>query len=287
MSDRIRYAVIGDPIAHSLSPAMQNAGLAALGLDAEYVAVHVKADEMPDFAERAKKEFAGFNITVPHKSAIIPFLDEISDAAKLAGSVNTVSVVDGRLLGDSTDGYGLETAISESFGVDVAGKSFCFLGCGGAVQAVAFHFAAHGANRLLFLNRSVQKAQDIADAINRQFPSTRTAAASLGELSSVELFLKDADVAIQGTSLGLKPDDPSPIPPELLPDGICLYETIYKRTKLLEAAQAKGLRCANGLSMLLHQGAKSLSIWTSKKAPVDAMRKALFEAFAAREASKS
>ena len=264
---------------------MQNAGLAALGLDADYLSVHVKGDELPSFVERARKEFRGFNITVPHKGAIIPFLDDISEGAKLAGSVNTVSILNGRLFGDSTDGYGLEKAIAESFGLDVAGSSICFIGCGGAVQAVAFHFAAHGANRLFFLNRTVQTAQDIADRIHRHFPSTRTFASSISDLSSAEDFLRSSKIAVQGTSLGLKPEDPSPVPPELLPEGICLYETIYKRTRLLEAAQAKGIRSANGLSMLLHQGARSLSIWTDRHAPVEAMRKALYEAFSAREAS--
>ncbi len=286
MSGKMHFAVIGDPIAHSLSPAMQGAGLAALGLDADYLAFHVKADELPAFVEKARKELRGFNITVPHKGNIIPFLDEMSEGAKLARSVNTVSIVNGRLIGESTDGYGLESAISESFGLDVRGSSICFIGCGGAVQAVAFHFAAHGANRLFFLNRTVQTAQDIADRIQRSFPSTRALAASISDLSSAKEFLGASKIAIQGTSIGLKPEDPSPIPPELLPEGICLYETIYKRTRLLESAQGRGIRCANGLSMLLHQGAKSLSIWTERPAPVEAMRHALYAAFAAREAGK-
>ncbi len=285
MSEKIRFAVIGDPIAHSLSPAMQGAGLKALGLDAEYVARHVKAEELGSFAAEARETLRGFNITVPHKGGIIPFLDGISEAAKLAGSVNTVCVDNGRLYGDSTDGYGLATALTESFGLDVRGSSICFIGCGGAVQAVAFHFAASGANRLHFLNRTVQTAQTIADRIQRSFPSTLCFAASLGDLSAAKEFLEASSVAIQGTSLGLKADDPTPLPPELLPESICLYETIYKRTALLEAAQGKGIRCANGLSMLLHQGAKSLSIWTERHAPVEAMRKALYEAFAARQAA--
>lgn len=284
MDGKLHFAVIGDPIAHSLSPAMQNAGLAALGIDADYVAVHVKADDLPDFVERARSELRGFNITVPHKGAIIPFLDEISEGAKLAGSVNTVSIVNRRLIGDSTDGYGLESALSESFGLDIRGSSVCFLGCGGAVQAVAFHFAAHGANRIFFLNRTAQTAQDIAARIQKSFPSTRTFAASITDLAAAVDFLNSSKVAIQGTSLGLKPDDPPPVPPELLPEGICFYETIYKRTRLLEAAQGSGIHCANGLSMLLHQGAKSLSIWTERPAPVEAMRKALYKAFSDREA---
>jgi len=287
MSEKLLFAVIGDPIAHSLSPAMQNAGLKALGLDAEYVARHVKAEELGAFAAEARKTMKGFNITVPHKGAIIPFLDGISESAKLCGSVNTVSVDNGRLYGESTDGYGLETALGESFGTEVRGASICFIGCGGAVQAVAFHFAERGANRLHFLNRTVQTAQTIAEKIQRSFPSTLCLAASLADLSAAKEFLEASSVAVQGSSLGLKPEDPPPLPPELLPDSICLYETIYKRTALLEAAQTRGMRCENGLSMLLHQGAKSLSLWTERPAPLEAMRTALYEAFAARQAAPS
>ena len=103
----IKFAVIGDPIAHSLSPAMQNAGIKALGLDAEYFAEHVRHDDLKEFTEQARRGLAGFNITVPHKNAIFPFLDHISKEAQVAGSVNTVTVKSGRLYGDTTDGYGL------------------------------------------------------------------------------------------------------------------------------------------------------------------------------------
>ena len=111
MSRKI-YAVIGDPIAHSLSPVMHNAAFRALGLDAEYISVHVKAEDLEAFAADARKNLAGFNITVPHKKGIIPFLDEVAHPAQIAGSVNTVLNRDGRLVGCSTDGYGLETAMN-------------------------------------------------------------------------------------------------------------------------------------------------------------------------------
>lgn len=282
MSGKTLYAVIGDPIAHSLSPAMQGAGLRELGVDAEYVAVHVRPEELADFAREARARYKGFNITVPHKGAIIPHLDGISEQARLAGSVNTVSVSEGRLFGESTDGYGLETALDEAFGVKAAGSSFCFIGCGGAVQAVAFHFASKGAARLCFLNRTLSTAEGISAKVKEAFPSVETDFASITDIDAARGFLGRSQVAVQGTSIGLRPDDPAPIPPEILPDSICLYETIYKRTALLEAARAKGLKCANGLSMLLHQGARSLSIWTGLPAPVEAMRKALYDAFASR-----
>jgi shikimate dehydrogenase len=251
-----------------------------LGVDADYVARHVRPEHLSAFADEARRTLKGFNITVPHKGAVIPLLDGVSDAAKLAGSVNTVSVIDGRLYGESTDGYGLEKALEESFGVCVRGSSFCLIGCGGAAQAAAFHFAAAGAAKLFLLNRTLSTAQALAGRVSDAFPATRVLVASLSEIPAAREFLESSQVAVQCTSLGLKPDDPPPLSPEMLPDSICLYETIYRRTALLSAAEARGLRCANGLSMLLHQGAKSLSLWLEMPAPLEAMRKALYEAFA-------
>ena len=123
----IKFAVIGDPIAHSLSPAMQNAGIRALGLDAEYFAVHVKQEQLREFTEQARRGLAGFNITVPHKNAIIPFLDEISREAEVAGSVNTVTVESGRLYGDTTDGYGLAQALREAFSFEPENASITLM----------------------------------------------------------------------------------------------------------------------------------------------------------------
>ncbi len=274
------YAVIGSPIAHSLSPAMQNAAFQALGLDGEYIAVHVPSGELGDFVADARKRLAGFNITVPHKNAVIPFLDEIDPEAAPAGSINTVTNLDGHLRGTSTDGYGLETALREAFRYHVSGNAAVFLGCGGAARAVAFHFARKGLKKLFLLNRTLSTAESLAAEITAHFPSLEIHTASIADLSAAEDFLNRSTVAIQCTSLGLKSDDPPPIPPELLPEKICFFDTIYKRTRLLQYAEEKGIPHADGLGMLLHQGAKSFSIWTGQEAPLEAMRKALQEAHA-------
>ena len=276
------YAVIGDPIAHSLSPVMQNAGFRAAGIDADYSAKHVSREGLEKFAEKARSELSGFNITVPHKNAIIPFLDELSENARLCGSVNTVTIKDGKLKGESTDGYGLETALNESFGIDIAENSFCFLGCGGAARAAAFYFASKGPRRIFFINRTVTKADELASEISNAFPGFETAACSPLDDALVKEFLAESKVLIQCTSLGLKPDDPPPIDPEIIPEGICLYDTIYKKTALLEYASENDIRYADGRSMLLHQGAKSFSIWTGVSAPVEAMREALYCAIESR-----
>lgn len=278
-----KYAVIGDPIAHSLSPVMQNAGFAALGIDAEYSAVHVKNEGLCDFAEFAIKNLKGFNITVPHKKAIIPFLDTVSEDARLAGSVNTVSVRDGKLHGESTDGYGLATAIEESFGISVCGNSFCFIGCGGAASATAFYFAAKGARSLFFINRTVSKAENLAERIRNSFGTVNVECSPNDDYDKISAFINASAVAVQCTSLGLKNDDPMPLPFELFKKDICYYETIYRETKLLSQARKSGMKTADGRSMLLHQGAKAFSIWTGKDAPVETMRKALYDAIDKRD----
>ncbi len=278
----IRYAVIGDPIKHSLSPQMQNAGFEELGLGSPYGKFHVPLDILPEFAEFSKANLQGFNITVPHKNAIIPLLDEIEETARRCGSVNTVTIKDGKMSGCSTDGYGLETALKESFDIDIPGATIFFAGCGGAVKAVSHYFASRGARALFFANRTVQKAVELAEEISGYEPDCRTEAVAIGDTARIKEMLAGADVAIQGTSLGLRPEDPSPFPVELLPEGVCCYETIYHETAFLKSAKARGLRCADGRGMLLHQGARSFEIWTGRSAPVEAMRMALDAAIAAR-----
>jgi shikimate dehydrogenase len=274
----MKFAVIGDPIKHSLSPVMQNAGIKKLGIDGEYFAKHVAKDELPEFCDYARNELSGFNITVPHKNNIIPFLDEISNEARLAESVNTVLIENGKMSGFTTDGYGLATAINEAFGIGLEGQSFTFLGCGGAVQAVAFYFAGNGAKTLNFINRTVEKAEALASRLNDAFSGTSIDVSPLSDEDKIKSFIDNSSVLIQGTSLGLKPDDPPPINPEFLTSQICYYDTIYKNTPLMKYARENNIKCADGRSMLLHQGAKALSIWLKKEAPVEVMRKALYDA---------
>ncbi len=280
MTDKkLKYAVIGDPVAHSLSPQLHNPAFMALGIDAEYVSVHVKGPELGAFAERARREFAGFNITVPHKNAIIPFLNSISDECRLTGSVNTVKNTNGHLHGESTDGYGLETALLEEFNIPVKGNSFLFVGTGGTVKAVSFHFAARGANTLFFANRTVSKSENLANELRDNRPGTKYLSCPLDDEKKLEEFISKASIIIQCTSLGLKEDDPSPLAEEFFKPGKCYYDTIYRETAFIQAAKKRGGRSAGGLSMLLHQGAKSFSIWTGKDAPVEVMRKSLYGEF--------
>ena len=152
------------------------------------------------------------------------------------------------------------------------------IGCGGVVKALTFHFALHGIRKIHLLNRTLETAEKLAATLKEEFPLLSVETASISDDEKVGTFLNDSRLAVQCTSLGLKPEDPSPIRPEPLPRDIFFYDTIYKRTKLYAYAEEHGIPAASGLSMLLHQGAKSLSIWTGLEAPVEVMRKALLDA---------
>ena len=272
--EKRKYAVIGDPIKHSLSPQMHNAAFNALGIDAEYSAIHVKKDDLAKFADYAKQELAGFNVTVPHKNAIIPYLDEISDLCSETGSVNTVTVNNGRLIGDSTDGYGMEMAIKEAFNINLKGNSFLFIGCGGTVKAVSHYFITQGADKLFIANRTVSTAEELSESLTSS-TGKDVYFSALNDIEKLKYFAEQVSVIIQATSLGLKESDPSPFPENLIQPGTAMFDTIYKNTSFLRDAAKHNAPCANGSMMLVHQGAKSFSIWTGQNAPIEVMKKAV------------
>lgn len=269
----IKYAVIGDPVAHSVSPAMQNAGFMAAGLDERYGKYHVKPEDLAGFTEFARHNLYGFNATVPHKSALIPLLDEVAPAALAANSVNTVIVRNGKLYGDSTDGYGLESALQEAFGLEIAGSRIVMLGAGGAAQATAFEFVTRQAAQLTIINRTKSKAEALA----AHLAGKNTALTALGndETALIAAAVANSDVVIQATSAGLHENDAPPLELELLQNAPAVFDMIYKNTAVLQYARSHNIPCADGRGMLLHQGAKSFSLWTQRPAPLAAMRSAL------------
>ena len=278
--ERKHFAVIGDPIAHSLSPAMHNAAFAAAGKDAEYTAIRVAPEDMEAFFASARKSLAGFNVTVPHKGAAMRLSDRLSEAAALSGSVNTVRIApDGTTDGDTTDGAGFERAIAEAFDLPLAGTDLCFIGCGGVVQALVWHCALAGVRSIRILNRSLEKAQQLTESIRSRFPQIVTDCAAISDREKTADFLAQTRLAVQCTSVGLHADDPAPVDPALFPaEGLFYFDTIYRRTALLAALDQRGIPTQDGLAMLLHQGAKSYEIWFNEPAPVEVMRQALIRA---------
>ncbi len=279
IKNRLQFAVIGDPVAHSLSPVMHNAAFAATGKNAEYTAINVKAEHIDDFFTEARKKLAGFNVTVPHKGAACRNAEILSDAARLSGSANTVKISeDGTVYADTTDGCGFERAVAEAFEMPLAGQDICILGCGGVVQALVWHCAIAGVRSIRILNRSLAKAEILTAQLKQNFPNLICGCGELSDRKCCAEFLEQSGLAVQCTSLGLHADDPAPADPALFPKNIRYFDTIYKQTALLTALEDRGIRTQNGLSMLLHQGAKSYEIWFGESAPVEVMRSALLKA---------
>ena len=275
----LRLAVLGDPVAHSASPQMHNAALAECGIAARYCRLHVRPEEFSEALRLlAGRGFIGVNCTIPHKAAALATVDEADENARRAGGVNTlVFGADGTLRGFSTDGPGLARAVREQFGVELCEMRVLVLGAGGgAGRAVAMQCACDGARGLTLLNRSVDKLQPLHDAIAAFYPRELLA---LGPWEDAALAhaLGISDLIVNCSALGMRADDPSPIPSALLSARHLLYDTIYtaRRTPLMLAADAAGARSANGLSMLLHQGALSFEHWFRRPAPLAVMRAAL------------
>ncbi len=280
-----KLAVFGDPVAHSKSPAMHNAALKALEIDASYVAIHVKPEELSD-ALRAlpKRGFLGANLTIPHKAAAFDLIDDIDSSARELGVVNTILVEDERLVGFNTDGQGLVRAIRDQFSVDVKDLRILLFGAGGgAGRAIAKQCALEKCERLVLVNRTVEKAETLRDELAPLFHSDRLEGpvdrleAISHEVEALRRQLDYVDLIINASSLGMRRSDPPLLPASLLTPNLMVFDTVYSSgdSRLLEDARAAGARGANGLSMLLHQGALSLEIWLNRTAPLSVMRRAL------------
>jgi shikimate dehydrogenase len=268
--------VLGDPVAHSASPPMHNAALAALGIGAQYSRLHIRAEELAEtFSLLPKRGFVGVNCTIPHKQQALQLVHMLDDSARRAGGVNTVVVgADGRLTGHSTDGAGFSRAVKEAFDVSLREVCVAVLGAGGgAGRAIAMQCAFEGSPRLVLINRTIDKVGPLAEEIAIEFPGTKVATASFDAAGA----LAGSDLIVNCTSLGMKAEDASPVSPEQISAQHLIYDTIYTaaRTPLMLAGDATGARSANGLPMLLHQGALSFEIWFHREPPLESMRTGL------------
>jgi shikimate dehydrogenase len=271
------YGVIGDPIAHSLSPTMQNAAFEALKLDAVFLAFKVAPAQVEN-ALRGMRALGicGLNVTMPNKNSVISFLDEVDETAKFLGSVNTILNDEGKLRGFSTDGSGAHHALEQN-GVTLAGKKLVLLGAGGAAKAIAFTLSKE-VEELILLNRTPAKTDALAEAINQKFHKKVTA----GPLSpnAIKKSLQTADILINATSVGMHPrSSESLVKPEWLKPSLTVMDIVYNplETKLVKDAKAAGARVISGVEMLIYQGAESFEVWTGKPAPVEVMRKAVLK----------
>lgn len=263
------FAVIGDPIEHSLSPLMHNAGYQALGLEAEYQRFRV---EPGNLAEGIKGlcalGFSGWNVTLPHKETVISLLDTLTPQAKRAGAVNTVKNLEGQLIGHNTDGDGFVRSIEGEL-KGFKGKKAVLLGAGGASKGIALALAEQGME-LHILNRTPEKAKDLVQVI-RQEGGT----AASGEFAPGE-WLKDVDLLVQTTSVGLH-GEPFPFSLGGISQQALVVDIIFNplETIFLYEAKKLGCRTQNGLEMLLYQGALAWEFWLGGQAPITEMRQAL------------
>lgn len=266
--------LIGDPISHSLSPIIHNAAFSHLKLDFVYLAFDVKPSELENAMNGIRGlGIHGLNVTMPHKKSVLRFLDEVDQTAKFLGVVNTILNKKGRLCGFNTDGFGALRALKEN-SFDLSGKKALLLGAGGAAKAIALSLAEE-VEELTILNRTLEKARELEDKLNQQF-DVKVKSDTLSPIN-VEKYLRDSDILVNATSLGMHPKfGKSIVSLENLRSDLSVMDIVYNpiETRLVENARAAGARVITGVEMLLHQGAVSFEIWTGCPAPVDVMRKA-------------
>ncbi len=271
-------AVIGNPVEHSLSPLIHNAGFEARGLDFVYLAFRVSDVASCLTGMRALPSFRGMSVTIPHKMAVMEHLDEIEPMARHVGCVNTITNDNGRLIGSTTDGPGTLRAFEEA-GVSLDAKKVLFIGSGGAVRAVAFAVAElTGASRITLIGRTPERVQAIVDDLQAK---TEAQVASLLLPDDLPDAMDSHDIIIQGTPVGMFPNpDGSCIPKDLLRPGHTVFDMVYRphRTRLIQEAEAIGCKTIVGIEMLVNQAVLQFERWTGLAAPRCAMHDAAVSA---------
>jgi shikimate dehydrogenase len=281
----IRLGVFGDPVAHSLSPQMQNAALHAFEINMQYARFHIRSKELRSALRFIRElDFVGINLTVPHKIAALTQIDVADESASRCGAVNTLRLDESNLIGANTDAEGFSRAIRSEFSIDLRDLRVMILGAaGGTGHAIAWQCALENCERLVLVNRTPAKTAALVDRLRHFFagprvlgPVARLESVRWDE-SAVRAQLADTDLIVNATPLGINSSDSAPIPARLLAPHHLVFDCVYRpsKTALLRAADEAGARGANGLSMLLHQGALSFSLWFNREAPIEAMRSAI------------
>ena len=270
------YCIIGEPIDHSLSPAMQNAAFAALGLNCTYISFRVSKGELQQSIESLRSiKISGFNVTVPHKVEVMSYLDELDSSAKKAGAVNTVNNIEGIMKGYNTDIYGFIEPLHRRK-VDFNGMRVLLLGAGGAARAVIAALSDEtGVARIYVANRDLERARHLAKRANEL--GLDSEAVSLEEAPRIS---PDVDLIVNSTTIGMK-NEPSMIKPENIRKGSLVYDIVYRpvTTDLIENAKYAQAIAIYGYEMLIEQGARAFEIWTGLPPPRDAMKKCLLGVF--------
>ena len=267
-----RVVLLGDPVAHSISPAIHNTAFAALGLPARYEARRTPRELLPRALDELRcGRYLGANVTVPHKEDAARLVDSLTDRADAIGAVNTVVCEGDRLLGDNTDAQGLLSALEAALGIVPYGIRILLLGAGGAARAAAVALLSQGPASLMVYNRDAGRAEALAGAMLERYGGRVRAAgaeAARAEAADADLIVNATSAGLDGVTLPLAGLAPRP--------GAALYDMVYapSPTPLMRELAGQGTIVADGLAMLLFQAAASFQVWTDREAPLDAMRAA-------------
>tara|TARA_B100000470_G_scaffold212386_1_gene192028 strand:+ start:508 stop:1329 length:822 start_codon:yes stop_codon:yes gene_type:complete len=269
------FAVIGDPIDHSLSPTIHNAAYRQLNLECTYIAYKIPNGELNSGIESLKSiKISGFNVTIPHKIEVMKFLDDVDESCKLIGAANTIVNDNDSLKGYNTDMDGFLEPIKNRK-ISMKDSSVLLLGAGGASRAVIAGFAKERARKITIINRTIQKANDLA-----KFGQDLGLKSETISIEECEKLNECYDFIVNASSLGLK-NEPSVIPPKLMSTETVVYDIVYKpvNTELLKDAKKKNTKIIYGYEMLLEQASRSFEIWLKEKAPYEAMKKSILGGF--------
>lgn len=271
------FGIIGDPVEHSLSPGMHNAAFDSVGLDHIYVPFHVKTAELEDAINGARAmEIRGLNVTIPHKTEVIKYLDYLDIAAGLIGAVNTIEFGENGAVGHNTDGIGAIRAIEDV--TPVKKKKIMVLGAGGAARAISFQLLLSGADSLVISNRTIGKAEELKDDLVEKLDQ-EVIITDLGQ--DLEKELEDTDILINTTPIGMYPNiNHKPlITANMMHKELLVNDIVYNplKTGLMIEAEEAGAKTISGIKMLMYQGIESFRIWTGIEPPVEIFESALLK----------
>ena len=270
-------AIIGTDIGHSKSSAMMNAAFQELGLNYYYFPMNIRQEDFGDVIRGiSKMNFAGLTITIPYKLEILRYLDAIDPLAEVIGAVNTVKIENGKLTGFNTDGAGFVRGLEADLGLSISEEAFLVVGAGGVARAISTVLASRKPRKLILANRTVKKAEEICEKLNRQVWNG-CEAISLEEIRS---RLQEVTVVINATNIGMAPREDGCLiqDPSVFHKDLVVSDIIYnpRQTKLMAMAKSQGCPVFNGLYMLLYQGAESFRLWTGQDMPVAVIREKFF-----------